>query len=503
VLSFSDCDDKNTITTISGSLRLLSGARTGSGSFQNTFGQSGSLAVGIENPKIKIESVTLKSGASPTIMGADKKLPFALGLSWGTTKPDQLEVKAKVEGVPAGESLSSLGYRIRWVYKLDSTRSTALEISSFGTESLTVPMISRLEGRADSYLYTPRPARSVSFRAEIVNRGGGIVDSSSNGAVDTIITQNDLGQVRQRYMDHPVTPVDLPQWHLHHQEGARRGSLRLGPGRTLERHRYFQPNFWNLEVRTGSQQVGYGGTVRAHLGTCGRRRSGCDSGRCQRHHDPCELRLPRSPEPLATLPGFTPNKDGIRPVVTPASRHLWGNALDWSVKGDFALPVGPTPDVYDYALMAQVCEKVMGTRGFVHYETVSDHVHTQPFPGRPTPPSCKPATSLRLIEGLGVLSDTLTLIKGQTTGVTVQALNAPNGLAAIPAHPRFTLQWSETNGRGTTAVISRTLLKANDPRVVMIKALRAGTSVVTVRLPLSNLTRTLTVTVRDTSGAAS
>jgi hypothetical protein len=108
-----------------------------------------------------------------------------------------------------------------------------------------------------------------------------------------------------------------------------------------------------------------------------------------------------------------------------------------------------------------------------------------------------------LIEGLGVLSDTLTLIKGQTTGVTVQALNAPNGLAAIPAHPRFTLQWSETNGRGTTAVISRTLLKANDPRVVMIKALRAGTSVVTVRLPLSNLTRTLTVTVRDTSGAAS
>jgi hypothetical protein len=128
----------------------------------------------------------------------------------GNDQPDQLEVKAKVEGVPAGESLSSLGYRIRWVYKLDSTRSTALEISSFGTESLTVPMISRLEGRADSYLYTPRPARSVSFRAEIVNRGGGIVDSSSNGAVDTIITQNDLGQVRQRYMDHPVTPVDLP-----------------------------------------------------------------------------------------------------------------------------------------------------------------------------------------------------------------------------------------------------------------------------------------------------
>jgi hypothetical protein len=137
---------------------------------------------------IQIGRVELSSGGSLSQAGA---LDFAGGKDWGKTVPDKISGFA----VGGGEG------QILWEVEAESMVHVSFERKDG----------QRCDFRIDSLppqdLYVTRPAIHFKLIAILIGAAGAEVARD-----DWIITQSDLGRLRQEYVDHPLKPVaDLPK----------------------------------------------------------------------------------------------------------------------------------------------------------------------------------------------------------------------------------------------------------------------------------------------------
>lgn len=460
-------------------------------STKETFKTVGVLTV--PPSKVTISSVYIDTQGVPQgSLHADNTMEFAGGndskdgqIGWGSSDPDLITCSAAI--VNGSSAL------VNWKVEPGAGAGTATLTVQKG--AATSFRLKNLPAIADTQ---PRPALSFKVTAILLNDKGVEVSRDTK-----TVTQGQIGQLRQIYVDHPVTPRDPVYQDFETKkvpDVAHFSNITAVP--------------WNDTgiFKTGSNpQAWYYPNIKKDwmiLGPFAKKWGDVDGS---------------SPViQFAALFGMTTRVNSVyrdplshwryyRRVLqsqpTVSSRHLWGNAIDFKVRADFCQP-SDVLDIYDYGMLAQMCKSMMllpdgvSSEGYVHYEGLGaiSHVHLQPVVGRDLPPECDMAESLKLTQNGVAVGTSINLKVGQSIVLRAAALSHSGKPAAVFAAPGHSWVWTVSQ----PAYVGRSnrVLKGANACEITLTGVAVGTSQVTVNVPDFNFPKSVTVNVVKAASAA-